>query len=59
MNWNDSYTKWSTFATLEQDVKSELDAIKEDETALEDCFYKNLEFGTGGMRGEIGMIQIE
>lgn len=54
LNWNDSYTKWSTFATLEQDVKSELDAIKNDETALEDCFYKNLEFGTGGMRGEIG-----
>ncbi|MBM0064088.1 phospho-sugar mutase [Alkalicoccobacillus gibsonii] len=54
MNWNDSYTRWSTFATLEQDVKSELDAIKENETTLEDCFYKNLEFGTGGMRGEIG-----
>nr|WP_156151379.1 phospho-sugar mutase [Domibacillus indicus] len=29
-------------------------SIEEDEKSLEDAFYKNLEFGTGGMRGEIG-----
>ena len=54
MDWKQSYEKWSSFLTLEQDVKTELEALSGNETALEDCFYKNLEFGTGGMRGEIG-----
>lgn len=31
-----------------------LEEMNDDEIALEDAFYKNLEFGTGGMRGEIG-----
>ncbi|MCM2676699.1 phospho-sugar mutase [Alkalicoccobacillus plakortidis] len=54
MDWKQSYEKWSSFLTLEEDVKTELKALSGNETALEDCFYKNLEFGTGGMRGEIG-----
>ena len=31
------------------------DLIAFDTTALEDSFYKNLEFGTGGMRGIMGV----
>lgn len=31
-----------------------LEEMKDDEISLEDAFYKNLEFGTGGMRGEMG-----
>lgn len=54
MNWEESYRKWAGFSALEPDVKAELQSIGDDKTALEDCFYKNLEFGTGGMRGEIG-----
>ncbi|MDQ0205286.1 phospho-sugar mutase [Alkalicoccobacillus murimartini] len=54
MDWKQSYEKWSNFSALELDVKEELQALSGDETSLEDCFYKNLEFGTGGMRGEIG-----
>ncbi|TSB45816.1 phospho-sugar mutase [Alkalicoccobacillus porphyridii] len=54
MNWEDNYKKWADFSALNSDVKEELQAIGDDKVALEDCFYKNLEFGTGGMRGEIG-----
>ncbi|MCP9770134.1 phospho-sugar mutase [Lacihabitans sp. LS3-19] len=41
----------------DQDVKDEINALIESEnvTQLTDSFYKNLEFGTGGMRGELGV----
>lgn len=35
-------------------MKSLLNEMQDDEKNIEDAFYKNLEFGTGGMRGEIG-----
>jgi phosphoglucomutase len=54
MNWRLKAEKWFTFEELQPDVKEQLDKIKNDEHILEDCFYKNLKFGTGGMRGEIG-----
>jgi len=39
----------------DQDVKDEITALqKYDPTALEEAFYKNLEFGTGGLRGLMG-----
>ncbi|WP_096201532.1 phospho-sugar mutase [Bacillus sp. FJAT-45350] len=54
MDYKQAYERWSQFEPLEQELKDFLLSIKDDEVALEDCFYKNLEFGTGGMRGEIG-----
>ncbi|ANC75858.1 phosphoglucomutase [Fictibacillus phosphorivorans] len=54
MSWETTYEKWVGNEELEQPLKAALEEIKENRTALEDCFYKNLEFGTGGMRGEIG-----
>ncbi|WP_416730589.1 phospho-sugar mutase [Fictibacillus sp. JL2B1089] len=54
MSWETTYEKWVGKEELEQPLKTALEEIKENRTALEDCFYKNLEFGTGGMRGEIG-----
>ncbi|MDT8862063.1 phospho-sugar mutase [Alkalihalobacillus sp. MEB130] len=54
MSWKSEYEKWMNFSALESEWKEELEARKENEVELEDCFYKNLEFGTGGMRGEIG-----
>ncbi|MDV2686226.1 phospho-sugar mutase [Alkalihalophilus lindianensis] len=54
MNWRARYEKWNNFFALETELKDALTTIEEDEQALEDCFYKDLEFGTGGMRGEIG-----
>ncbi|ALC80525.1 MULTISPECIES: phospho-sugar mutase [Bacillus] len=55
MSWNESYERWTNAEQLDQELKTLLENLREDEKALEDCFYKNLEFGTGGMRGEIGV----
>ena len=54
MNWRTIADKWISFPDLDLSVKDQLMKIKDDEKLLEDVFYKNLEFGTGGMRGELG-----
>lgn len=54
MSWKVEYARWANFENLEEELKQILLAKKDDEKCLEDSFYKNLEFGTGGMRGEIG-----
>jgi len=53
-DWKTSYEKWNRFAELDAALKAELSGVSGDEKNLEDRFYKNLEFGTGGMRGELG-----
>lgn len=54
MNWKMKAERWLGFAGLDPELKAELESIKENGQHLEEVFYKNLEFGTGGMRGEIG-----
>ncbi|KSU62057.1 phosphoglucomutase [[Bacillus] enclensis] len=54
MNWQSAWKKWSDYVHIDQEINEQLGSLKDDEKALEDAFYKNLEFGTGGMRGEIG-----
>lgn len=54
MSYQVSYDKWFSFDQLDEEVYSELKQMKDNEKGKEDAFYKNLEFGTGGMRGEIG-----
>ncbi|MED1015688.1 phospho-sugar mutase [Bacillus atrophaeus] len=54
MSWNKSYERWKQTEELDPEIKTLLADLEGNEQALEDCFYKNLEFGTGGMRGEIG-----
>ena len=54
MSWRKTYELWKQHENLDDEMKALLNQIKDDEKLLEDCFYKNLEFGTGGMRGEIG-----
>ncbi|WP_079710731.1 phospho-sugar mutase [Paraliobacillus ryukyuensis] len=54
MSWKEVYQKWNTFEQLDIELRDQLDALAEDEKTLEDSFYKELEFGTGGMRGELG-----
>ncbi|UTR14151.1 phospho-sugar mutase [Salipaludibacillus sp. LMS25] len=54
MNWKKQYERWQKKQNLDKALKDDLLALADCETDLEDCFYKNLEFGTGGMRGEIG-----
>lgn len=54
MSYQQTVQKWLSFSSLEVDLKTQLFEIQTDEKRLEDAFYKDLEFGTGGMRGEIG-----
>ncbi|CQR46369.1 Phosphoglucomutase [Paraliobacillus sp. PM-2] len=54
MNWKDNYYKWNNFEGLDSELRAQLTEIENDEKKLEDSFYKELEFGTGGMRGELG-----
>jgi phosphoglucomutase len=55
MVWKQKAERWQQFEGLEKDLHEQLTQIQSDEKALEEAFYKNLEFGTGGMRGEIGV----
>lgn len=54
MDWKAAARKWTSFSALDPELAEQLNDLKESEKALEDVFYKHLEFGTGGMRGEIG-----
>lgn len=54
MNYLESYKFWLEDAYFDADTQSELAEIKDDAEQIEDRFYKDLEFGTGGMRGVVG-----
>ena len=54
MDWKNEYKRWATATTLDEELKKDLEVLQGQDKSLEDAFYKNLEFGTGGMRGEIG-----
>ncbi len=54
MNWKHTYEKWFNFEDLDIELKDQLVKFSNSQKVLEDSFYKHLEFGTGGMRGEIG-----
>ena len=48
------YKLWCDNATEDEDLVRELKEIAGDEEAIKDRFYRDLEFGTGGLRGVIG-----
>ena len=48
------YNEWMNNPYFDDETKQELKAIQNDEKEIEDRFYKELEFGTGGLRGVIG-----
>ncbi|WP_066068185.1 phospho-sugar mutase [Neobacillus soli] len=54
MNWKETVKSWMEYEGLDTELQNQLADLKTDEKQLEEAFYKNLEFGTGGMRGEIG-----
>ncbi|CAM3992307.1 phospho-sugar mutase [Bacillus albus] len=54
MNWKQEFSRWLSYGELDAELKEQLENMKQDEKKIEDSFYKNLEFGTGGMRGELG-----
>ena len=49
-----NYNEWMNNPYFDDETKQELKAIQNDEKEIEDRFYKELEFGTGGLRGVIG-----
>ena len=52
MNYMEEYKRWLENANADQDIIAELRGM--DEGKIEDAFYRNLAFGTGGLRGTIG-----
>ncbi|WP_455530110.1 phospho-sugar mutase [Ruminococcus sp.] len=48
------YSLWCENAKEDPDLKAELEGIKDDKDGISDRFYRDLEFGTGGLRGVIG-----
>lgn len=52
MNFEENYKAWLESSTIDESTKEELRALT-DQKEIEDRFYKNLEFGTGGLRGKI------
>ncbi|MEE0898595.1 MAG: phospho-sugar mutase [Acutalibacteraceae bacterium] len=51
---NEKYALWCEKAIADKDVAEELKNMKNDSEAISEAFYKDLEFGTGGLRGIIG-----
>lgn len=54
MSYRDTYDFWMTDDYFDDDTKKELAAIAGDDAEIEDRFYRDLVFGTGGLRGVIG-----
>ncbi len=54
MNAREIYKFWLTDAYFDEQTKEELRSIAGDEKEIEERFYRDLEFGTGGLRGIIG-----
>ena len=54
MDYKEDYKKWCESSEFYEETKAELLSIKDNEKEIEDRFYKELEFGTAGLRGIIG-----
>lgn len=54
MDYKQEYKKWLQNDYFDKETTNELLAINDDEKEIEDRFYKNLAFGTAGMRGKLG-----
>jgi len=54
MTYMDVYNFWMTDPYFDKTTKAELENIRINEKEIEDRFYRELEFGTGGLRGVIG-----
>ncbi|MGH4052956.1 MAG: phospho-sugar mutase [Clostridium sp.] len=53
MTYKEKYKTWVNSNSINKELKKELEQLV-DEKEIEDRFYKDLQFGTGGLRGEIG-----
>lgn len=55
MKFEENYEKWLTSKLLKKGELEELTLIKDNKKEIEDRFYRELEFGTAGLRGKMGM----
>ena len=49
----EEFNKWQNHKLEDEDLKTELGSLNKDQ--IKDAFYRDLEFGTGGLRGIIGV----
>jgi phosphoglucomutase len=54
MNYLEKYQQWMTDNYFDEKTREELKCLEGNEKEIEDRFYKDLEFGTGGLRGVLG-----
>ena len=54
MEYREKYEEWLSNPYFDADTKAELKGIENDENEIKERFYKDLEFGTAGLRGIIG-----
>lgn len=54
MGYKELYNEWLNNSCFDEETKAELRAINDDENEIKERFYKELEFGTAGLRGIIG-----
>ena len=54
MQYIDEYKKWLSSEVVDSETKAELEGIKDNDKEIKERFYKDLEFGTAGLRGVLG-----
>ena len=54
MDYQKEYKRWCEYAKGDSDTEKELADMADKENKIEDAFYRDLAFGTGGLRGVIG-----
>src|SRR5690242_11153395 len=54
MGYREIYNEWKTNKYFDEESRAELFGIENNEKEIEDRFYKDLEFGTAGLRGKLG-----
>ncbi len=55
MNYIKEYEKWLNSNKIDENEKKILEAMKNNESEIKECFYQSLAFGTGGLRGVLGL----
>jgi phosphoglucomutase len=54
LGYRDVYDEWRNNKYFDEKTREELNALEGNEKEIEDRFYRDLEFGTAGLRGKIG-----